>query len=131
MSGLPLRMTDAPLVIPAHTGLSLLVEFARRLFTSGLPLRMTDAPLAIPAHTSLSLCSHFAELARRLIRIETVAETSHRADQLWFGGFRFQFFAQPQDVNIHAAVYDGAIVSPNRVKQLVAAENNTGTAHQK
>src|SRR5690348_13242406 len=39
--------------------------------------------------------------------------------------------AEAKNVNIYGAIRNGAILSPNRVQQLLAAENHARTAHQK
>jgi hypothetical protein len=46
------------------------------------------------------------------------------------GRVGFDLLPQPQDVHIHGAVGDGAILPPDGVQQLLAAEDHARTAHQ-
>src|SRR5262245_10624827 len=50
-------------------------------------------------------------------------------DQLGVRGIFFHLLAQSQDVHIHGAVGDGAVLPPYGVEQLVPAEDHTLAAH--
>ncbi len=58
--------------------------------------------------------------------LEGVPEPPHRVDQDRPGRVVFHFLAQPQDVHVHRAVRDGALLAPNRIQQLLAAEHHAG-----
>src|SRR5579872_2582232 len=63
-------------------------------------------------------------------RFEGVPESAHGMDQHGACRVPLDLLPQPQNVDIHGAVGDCAILAPDRVQQLLAAENHTRTAHQ-
>ncbi|SPE31588.1 hypothetical protein SBA6_160018 [Candidatus Sulfopaludibacter sp. SbA6] len=64
-------------------------------------------------------------------RLEGIAEAADGMDQNGAAGVRFDLLAQAQDVDVHGAVGDGAVLAPDCVEQLLAAEDHSGAAHQK
>ena len=51
-------------------------------------------------------------------------------DQTRLGGITFDFLAEPQDVDVDSSIRYGAILTPDRVQQLFAAENDRRAAHE-
>src|SRR5262249_18624674 len=63
------------------------------------------------------------------LRVKAISETADAADER-SGFVGFDLLPQAQDVDVHGAIRDGAIVSPHRIEQLLAAEDDARTAHQ-
>src|ERR1039458_6737809 len=61
---------------------------------------------------------------------EGIPETADRVNEDGAGGVLFHFLTQAQDTDDPGAVGDGAVLSPDRVQQLFAAEDYAGAAHQ-
>ena len=62
--------------------------------------------------------------------LERVAEAADRMNQHRIGRVALHLLAQPQDVDVHRAVGDGAVLAPHGVQQLLAAEDHARPAHQ-
>src|SRR5579862_2181106 len=64
-------------------------------------------------------------LGGRDLDVEAVAETADAADEGdSFGDF--DLLAEPKDVDVDSAVGDSAVMAPDGVEQLFAAENHAG-----
>src|ERR1017187_5882864 len=65
------------------------------------------------------------------VLIEAVTEASNGADQARIGGVRLDFLAETQNVDVHGAISDGAIMAPDGIQELLAAVYDAWAAHQK
>jgi len=48
-------------------------------------------------------------------RLKRVAEAAHRVNEAWRGRIRFDFLPQAENVDIHRAIRNGAILAPHAV----------------
>ncbi len=85
-----------------------------------------------------SRCFRSAAWIRRLVNwrfhrvlVEAVSEAANRADQRRIGGVRLDLLAQPQDIHIHGAIGNRAVVPPDRIQKLLATVNYARAAHKK
>ena len=53
--------------------------------------------------------------------VEAVPKAAHRADVNRICGIVFHFLAQAEDVDIYSPIRDCAVMSPDRVEQLLKA----------
>ena len=68
----------------------------------------------------------------RLDRIaETITETADRTNKERIRRVCLNLLSKAEDVDINRAVGNSAVVTPNSVKKLLAAEDNARTIHQK
>src|SRR5258708_7117311 len=51
-------------------------------------------------------------------------------DQTRRGGIALDLLAEPEDVDVDGAVRDGAVLAPDGVQQLLAAEDHAGAGHE-
>ncbi len=63
--------------------------------------------------------------------VEAIAEAANTADEDGSGCIGFNLLAEPEDVNVHGTVGNGAVVTPNGVEKLFATEDNAWACHQK
>src|SRR5712691_3458375 len=82
--------------------------------------------LSMKARLSLPLLY----LLLRKFRVEAISESAHAADKGHRAG-PLDLLTQPENVDVDSAVGHGTVVAPNRVQQLLAAEYDARTAHQK
>ena len=66
----------------------------------------------------------------RAARLKRIAKAAHRMNQARRGSVLFDFLPQPQNVDIDRAVGDRAILPPDGIQQLFAAEDHARPAHQ-
>ena len=61
--------------------------------------------------------------------VEAISKAAYAADE-GRSAFLLDLLTQAQDVDVDGAVGDGAVVAPDGVEQLLAAEHYAGPAHQ-
>ena len=66
-----------------------------------------------------------------IARLKRIAEAAHRMNQPGRRRVLFDLLAQAQNIHVDGAIGDGAILPPNGVQQLFAAEDHARPAHQK
>src|SRR5947209_14192896 len=64
------------------------------------------------------------------IVVEAVPEASDGANEGRVGGIGFDLLPEPEDIHVNGSIGYGAIMAPDGVEQLFAAEDHTRAAHQ-
>src|SRR6185312_7191087 len=70
---------------------------------------------------------------RRDIRrgfVKAITKAAHGANQHGIRRVGFHFLPKPQNIDIHGAVGDGTVLTPDRIEQLFPAKYDAGPAHQ-
>src|SRR5580704_13834151 len=68
-------------------------------------------------------------LLLRHFRIEAVSETANAADERSLF-HSFDLLPQTENIDVHCAIRDCAVMAPHGVEQLLPAEHDSRTAHQ-